>query len=367
MIKKFLSTAIYTALLRFIPTRRGNIPDEEKSVAVIFLGALGDFLVFCGAAKSLTESGFTIDLVCRSGTGIDEFAGQTGLFRKVVLLDNRFLNRLSNIRKLKMICCRYAFAAPLSRYALNDIYTLAVSADAHILPEMVQECYSAALKSIADKKTDILVPVFSVWEWDRYTEFLNGCGLSVKKVTPYLTSRGNVKRKNIIAVFPGASVREKMWQTEHFAWVMNKLAMCGNYSFYIMGTSSDYQDCRDLAEMTVEAKPKVLCSNTVLSTIELLGECRLALTNDSGSAHMALYSKTPFVAVCGMWQDRRFFPNESLPQWCISVSCRSDSLSCKNCGKSIPDCTNHRCTAECVSLISPQTVFDAAIKLLDNT
>lgn len=366
MIKKIISSILYRIVLRLLPIRRCNGEIASNSIAVVFLGNLGDFFVFCSAAEILLKKGFTIELVCKKGIGIEGFARQLGLFTKVMSIDNRIFFRLSNIRKLKKITCKYAFAAPLSRYALNDIYTFSICAETYILPDVMSDCVLPEFKCMADKRADMLVPISAIWEWDKYTEFLCDSCLANGEVLPNLHRITPKSKKKYIAVFPGASVREKMWQTENFAWVMKRLSEKSEYYFYIMGSKTDKEVCARLKDMLNGIGCESVWNVSVLEALELLEKCCLALTNDSGSAHMALHKGVPFVAICGMWQNERFYPNASLPEWCVSIACEQGEIACENCGESIPNCTKHRSSAKCIQKLSPNMVLDAAIRLLDD-
>ncbi len=367
MLKRIISSVLYGVVLCFLPKRRRSGEVVSDSIAIVFLGNLGDFFVFCAVAELLLKKGFPIKLVCRKGIGIDDFAKQTGLFKEVHSIDNRIFYRLSNIRKLKKIKCRYAFAAPISRYVLNDVYTLSVCAETYILPDMMAGSVSVALKCMADKKADMLVPVSTLWEWDKYTEFLCGSHLISERVLPNARCITKKTQKKNIAVFPGASIKEKMWQTENFAQVIKRLAEKSEYHFYIMGSKADEAVCAKLTGMLEGVVWESVRNTSVNEALELLESCCLALANDSGSAHMALYKGVPFVVICGMWEHGRFYPNDSLPKWCVSIACEQGEVICENCGASIPNCTKHRLSADCIGKISTDTVFEAVTRLLDDT
>ncbi len=367
MLKKIVSSVVYRILPRILPVRRCNGEVVPNSIAVVFLGNLGDFFVFYSAAELLLKNGYTVELVCRKGVGIEDFAKQTGVFAKVISIDNRICYRLPNIRNLKKIRCQYAFAAPFSKYALNDIYTFAVCAETHILPDMTLDNVSFAPRCISDKKADMLVPVSALWEWDKYTEFLCGCYLMYEKVLPNSRCITKKTQKKYIAIFPGASIKEKMWQVENFAWVIKRLSEKAEYYFYIMGSKADKDVCIKLTDMLKGIECESVWNRSVSEVLKVLEDCCLVLTNDSGGAHMALHSGVPLVVICGMWQSERFFPNPSLPKGCVSIACGQGEIVCENCGKSIPNCTKHRSAAECIRKISPHTVLDAVVSLLDDT
>jgi len=365
MLKRIISSVLYGIVLRVLSKRRGGGAVASNSIAVVFLGNLGDFFVFCVAAELLLKKGYTMELVCRKGTGIEDVAKQTGLFKEVHFIDNSIIYRLSNLRKLKKIKCRYAFAAPISRYVLNDIYTLSICAETHILPDMMEECVSMTLKRMAEKKAEMLVPVSALWEWDKYTDFLCGSHLISEKVLPNTKCITKKAKRKYIAVFPGASVKEKMWPAENFVQVIKRLSEKSEYHFYIMGNKADEAVCAQLTGMLEGVVREQVWNTSVNEAMELLEGCCLAITNDSGSAHMALYKGVPFVAICGMWQNGRFYPNDSLPKWCVSIACEQGVVACENCGESIPNCTKHQSSAECLRKISVDRVFEAAMSLLD--
>lgn len=366
-IKKMISFFSYFIILKMIPGSK-NLRECEKTLSVVFLGALGDFFVFLKTAEQLSKKGWDIILVCRCETGVEEIAKESGFFSKIIIIDNRYLCRIKNLYILHKIKCNYVFAAPISRYVLYDIYSLCVSANIHILPDCEFGCESKKLKHIADKKADMLVPVKGKWEWEKYALFLERGGLVDKYIPPCFAPLDLKNRENMVAIFPGASVKEKCWNVKDFAWVINKIVQYCGCRVLIMGGSSDLVVGKELERELKKIKctgVELTCAKTnVIQSIVYIKQCRLVISNDSGAAHMGIYCGTPTVVISGWWQYGRFFPNDKLPNYCITVICEDFNKACKLCNKSIPDCKGGKYAAECILAINRNSVFLAAQKLL---
>jgi heptosyltransferase II len=107
-----------------------------------------------------------------------------------------------------------------------------------------------------------------------------------------------------IGMSPGAAYGgAKRWLPERFAETAITLAReCGSHAFLTLGSAPERELCETVSEMIrregIEAYN--LAGETSLGEfIEIAAACRLFLTNDSGSMHIASAAGTPTVAVFG--------------------------------------------------------------------
>jgi len=154
-----------------------------------------------------------------------------------------------------------------------------------------------------------------------------------------------------IALQPGARWLNKRWPVEHFTELTRRLAGAhADLRFAVLGGKDD----QTLAETVCRAAPG-RCENLAGQTslpemIEWLRRCDLMVTNDTGPMHVAAALGKPVVGVFGPTEPRRTGPYHQLER---AVQHR---LPCVPCLKS-------RCAwpqpMECLTAISPATVFDA--------
>lgn len=120
---------------------------------------------------------------------------------------------------------------------------------------------------------------------------------------PHHQSR--TRDQNLLGLSPGAEYGPaKRWLPERFAQVAADVAATRNVKWILFGTKSDTA----LGEQ-IAAKLDGNCTNLIGLTIldELiarLSECRLLLTNDTGTMHLATLLGVPVVAVFGSTEPR---------------------------------------------------------------
>lgn len=360
-VKKSLAVITYRTLAQLIRPWKPRHAVPPQSTAIIFLGALGDFFVFCGAAEELYKKGLRLTLICTEKSGVAGIAPRLGLFEEVIALPIGFSKRIANLRVLRNIEAELVFPAPLGRHALPDLYTMAVRARKRVLPDMTQDCISAGLKEFFDRQTDVLVPITAECELDRYTQFFCGSGILSVQIRPYKIGGPPVEKKNRIAVFPGTSGgREKCWPAERFAWVLRHLYAERPAEILILGTAADNILGQALADFLQGIEPtRNLCGKTSIpETLELLKTCQLVLANDSGGSHMAMACDVPTVVVGGHWQYGRIYPHPYLPPHHQVVTAGSE-WAC-HCGESKPACRNGTGAAPCVLAVEKELVLKTA-------
>lgn len=342
LLKKRIKSIVSFIIYRLCLLRRSERPAHdppENSVAIVFLGALGDMVVLCGAAKKLKEAGKTLTLICKTDNEIAQFAQISCLFDEIIKLDIRGLKRFKHLSILHRMEFDTVFCAPLGRHILPDIYACAIKAEHRYFADTLQDCTSLRLKKASDKKADKLVSINSTHELDRYSEFVKACGFTDEAVEPFILSRPAQQRNKILAIFPGAGGgAQKRWHAEKFADVAKALTAEGLVSeVLILGNEADLYYCNKLYELLFEnCNVRNLCAQTTISKLcDILSGCCLTLVNDSGGAHISVACKTPVIVISGMWQYGRFYPNLHC-DGLVSVS--DEQRFCQSCNSSRPLC-----------------------------
>ncbi len=200
---------------------------------------------------------------------------------------------------------------------------------------------------------------------DWYLSVLPPLGVSVHKNFNWLPERpavaAEIKRKwfgensKLILLQPGARWDNKRWPVENFAELVRLLAQkFSETRFAILGSGED----KPLGEIISHAAPERclnLCGETSLpEMIEWVRLCDLMITNDTGPMHVAAALGKPLVALFGPTEPQRTGPYGQLE------SVLRIELPCSPCMKS--DCA-WKNPNECLTAISPATVFERASKI----
>ena len=369
-LKRLLSTIVYSVLIRSIKCRRPRNSVAENSITVLFMAALGDFLVFCDAAKELHGCGYKIRLICHEGGGIPESASISGLFDEIVPISKRYSARIKNICMLRKMETQFAFAAPLGRHILPDIYLMALRANKRIVPNTMLDCDSKHLKQKIDRRADQVIELTATHERARYEGFLREASFIRNDLLPFKFFSEPVKnRGKYIEVFPGAGGgKEKCWPPKRYAEVVLKLLEYQDAEVLILGTQNDVEYANELqSRLGNDVNVRNLCGTTTMVQLrDLLRSARIVLANDSGAAHMSIACNVPTVVVAGGWQYGRFYPDAALKASHRAVMVCPEQLPCIPCGKSRPDCTNGTNAAPGVLQITVDEVFETAVQCMEN-
>jgi len=218
---------------------------------------------------------------------------------------------------------------------------------------------------------DLAVPrkSFHTHAVDWYLSVLPQIGVSVHKnfvwlperpqIADAVKSKWKIGNAKWIAIQPGARWDNKRWPVENFSALVKLLAQkFSEARFAIFGSAED----KPLGEKISRAEPNRilnLCGETSLpEMIEWIRLCDLMITNDTGPMHAAAALGKPLVALFGPTEPRRTGPYGQL-QNVLQIQ-----LPCEPCMKSHCAWKN---PMECLTAISPQTVFDRVQKLISAT
>ena len=174
-----------------------------------------------------------------------------------------------------------------------------------------------------NKELDALPPTtFMFYQNLGYASQLLGEKLSVPFQTEALKGEEVLRvEHNTIALFIGASAKQKRWPVSGWAEVITWLRAQGNYSILLLGGGGDRGSAGQLLEATGrEGIQNLVGKTSLLQLYSILGKCRLLITNDTVAVHMAGYHSTPIVVVAKGENKNAFvpYPREIHPQhWAV--------------------------------------------------
>lgn len=100
----------------------------------------------------------------------------------------------------------------------------------------------------------------------------------------------------IIALQPGASHPSRCWPPERFAELARRLAESG-LQVIILGDKSEKQLADHICRLSGEKAQSIAGQTTVSTLAACLSKCRLLISNDTGTAHIAAAVNTPVLAL----------------------------------------------------------------------
>ncbi len=162
-----------------------------------------------------------------------------------------------------------------------------------------------------------------------------------------------LNNKKFIALNPHAKRQTNIWPLDRFAEIGKWLVKNYDYKILVVGGKNDKERTETLKEMIGEEAINIGGKFTFLQTIELLRHCRLLISNDTGTVHMAAAVGVPVVGI----YSARDFENKWYPWGKIHRVIRKNA-DCQICFKM--ECV----TMDCTKKISANEVLQASQEIL---
>ena len=197
----------------------------------------------------------------------------------------------------------------------------------------------------------------------RYLRIALACGAKISNIehrTPNTrvsksNERLNIKHQTLIGLCPGAEYGPaKRWLPERFAEVAATVAAKLDAKWILFGTSPDVAIGEQISRVLGDHCINRIGQTTVEQLIDELLECRLLLTNDTGTMHLAALLGVPVVAIFGSTE-----PRLTGPFWNDHIILRRH-VECS-------PCFLRQCPIDfrCMKAISSQEVIDAVTSMLE--
>ncbi len=134
----------------------------------------------------------------------------------------------------------------------------------------------------------------------------------------------------IIGIHPGASEPTKIWSSENFAGLIQKLALIGKTKIILIAGPNEEKVVDSIFSKANNENFFVYKSKDVNRTAALISKCSLFISNDTGTRHLSVALKIPVIALmpddnlkCWNFYDdsdnhfvligKRFFPEKGIP------------------------------------------------------
>ncbi len=140
----------------------------------------------------------------------------------------------------------------------------------------------------------------------RFLRIARECGADTSNIEvpkPHQTS--NIKHQTLIGLCPGAEYGPaKRWLPERFAEAAAKITEQSSAQWILFGTKNDAAIGEQIAAAIGDHCVNRIGQTTLDQLIDELRRCRLLLTNDTGTMHLAALLGVPVVAIFGSTEPR---------------------------------------------------------------
>lgn len=354
-------------------------PTPSRSVLLVRLDLIGDFIIWLDAAKALRDL-YPNDRIVLCGNILWEtLAYKLPYWDELISVDVARL-RTDDLYRLKLLLRLQqhnfvtAINATYSREYVADMLVRSTNASVRIGHEGNADNVRIELKVRADKWYTKLVQRESRDEIELTinAELVRALGAVDFKSSAPLLPKMEVNLTNHLDIAvpycvlaPGASWLPKAWPTYKYAVVAQKIFDQYGFTIILCGSLTERKLCSDIVDQ-VSAPVVNLCGKTtLLQLVELIRNAEFVLTNDSAPVHIAVATNTKAVCLVGGGHFGRFLPysveynrkNQVLP---IIVK---QELTCYFCNWRCPYINSLDTVVPCIDQIPIDRVIASCVDL----
>ncbi len=169
---------------------------------------------------------------------------------------------------------------------------------------------------------------------------------------------GLISNKKYIVIFPGSVWPTKQWTLEGFNQIAQKF-IDNNFDVVLMGSKNEFTLCENIESATQHKSINIAGKYKLWDSFLILSKSQIAITNDSGSMHMAAIANIPTVAIFGPTTLKLGFR----PWQNKAKVVENNNLNCRPCGKH----GHNQCPLKhhhCMTEISAEQVWDSIQNLI---
>ena len=164
------------------------------------------------------------------------------------------------------------------------------------------------------------------------------------------------KEKRTVVINPGAKSHIKRWGVKNYAGLLKKFDRRQGYRVIMVGGKEDSGMIKDILDISGACAIDLSGKTTIGALYELIKHSDVLITNDSGPMHIASAAGTPTVAIFGPSNEKKYGP---LAPGSFVLTPEVDCRPCEKalCSKGFND--------GCISMVTPDRVFEAAKSILE--
>jgi ADP-heptose:LPS heptosyltransferase len=200
------------------------------------------------------------------------------------------------------------------------------------------------------------------FEFDRSKFFFeNVLNSYISLDAPYIPVNKTAEKG--IVIFPGAGFLKRGWEADRFLALIKLIRQHTSQPLYVAGGPSEIEIGNYLAENLPPGSINNLTGKTSLpQLIELISNSALIIANETSAIHIAAATQTKAICILGGGHFGRFAPYPAHMQ--NKPVCIYEKMECFNCNWMCIFKTNENEPYPCISGVSLEKVWDAALPLL---
>lgn len=293
-------------LLSLLPTSKKKINTPPKKILIIRPGGIGDAVLLLPAIEEIKKNipGAQIDILCeKRNAGIFDL---TNKITKIYLYDKwpDIVNCLKNKydvtidteqwHRLSAVVAFLSGAPVRIGFATNtrgSLFTIKI-------PYRQDDYEAISFLSLAAPLTGKRP------EFDAEKPFISVTDKTAEQLLAYVPEN---EKKNMIAVFPGASVVERRWGAKNFGAVARSFTGIGRYVILI-GGKQDADEAKEIKNMAGNNCINLAGKTTLRETASILKQCKVLISADSGIMHLAYSLGVPTISLFGSGIEKKWAP-----------------------------------------------------------
>jgi ADP-heptose:LPS heptosyltransferase len=208
-------------------------------------------------------------------------------------------------------------------------------------------------------------------ELKRNAEFVRGLGCKAfASTTPTIPALpvlpDNLKfNKPYIVIFPGASWVPKMWPSQKFAELVDRIADNHKIDIIFCGGGTEFELCQKIIDNSGHAALNLAGLTSLQELVEVIRGASLVVANDTSAIHIAAATQTNAVCLLGGGHFGRFLPYqvEAITQNKLP-NIQIHRMDCYDCNWNCKYTHSSSETVPCVANITVNQVYLECDRLL---
>jgi ADP-heptose:LPS heptosyltransferase len=301
ILKKILKYLVYYGVIFLTPLKKRV---AEKSLVIIRLDAIGDYLLFRNFLLAIKESeqyrNYHVTLVGNSSYKelaqeldskyIDKF-----IWINRSLADSSFLYLYQKLKELASLRYDILLAAPYSReFFYTDSLARLISANDKVAIKVKSELMSQKQQDIGDRYYTKLVTLSSNRPFEFYRnkeffeKFLNE-ELAINE--PFIKRESKLKSFDLpleyIVLFIGASARFRKWDIKKFVKIGQTIEKRNGYKIVLAGGPSDISDALEFEGYYCDEFINLVGKTSLVELLDVLDSSKMIVSNETSAPHFA--------------------------------------------------------------------------------